>query len=57
MNAATGDKSEEDNKEEEIGIEGEGEVEVLNQVEERLFRAITNFGKRPSLMWVYFQEI
>ena len=44
-NVAAGDKSEDDNEEEEIGQEGE----VLNQVEERLFRAITKFGKRPII--------
>ena len=48
-NVAAGDESEEDNEEEEIGQEGEGEEEVLNQVEERLFRAITKFGKRPII--------
>ena len=35
--------------EEEIGQQGEGEEEVLNQVEEILFRAITKFGKRPTI--------
>ena len=40
MNVVAGDESDEDNEEEEIGQEGEGEGEVLNQVEERLFRAI-----------------
>ena len=49
MNVAAGDKSEEENEEEEIGQEGEGEGEVLNQAEERLFRAITKFGKRPTI--------
>ena len=48
-NVATGDESEEDEEEEEIGQEGEGEGEVLNQVEERIFRAITKFGKRPRI--------
>ena len=55
MNVAAGDESEEDNEEEEIRKEGEGEGEVINQVEERLFRAITKFGKKYlQLMWVYF---
>ena len=50
-NVAAGNKSEEDNEEEEIRQEGEGEGEgeVLNQAEERLFRAITKFGKRPTI--------
>ena len=48
-NVAIGDKSEDDNEEEEIGPEGEFEGEVLNQAEERLFRAITKFGKRPTI--------
>ena len=48
-NVAVGDESEEDEEEEEIGQEGEGEGEVLNQAEERLFRAITKFGKRPTI--------
>ena len=38
-----GKKSEEDNEEEEIGQEKEGEGEVLNQVEERIFRVIIKF--------------
>ena len=49
INVVAGNKSEEDNEEEEIGQEGEGEGEVLNQAEERLFRAITKFGKRPTI--------
>ena len=48
-NVAVGDDSEDDNGEEEIGPEGEFDEEVLNQVEERLFRAITKFGKRPTI--------
>ena len=48
-NVVAGDKSEEDNEDEEIGQEGEGEGEVLNQVEERIFRAISKFGKRPTI--------
>ena len=44
MNVVTGDESEEDNGEE-MGHEGE----VLNQAEERLFRAITKFGKSPTI--------
>ena len=48
-NVAIGNESEEDEEEEEIGQEGEDEGEVLNQVEERLFRAITKFGKRPTI--------
>ena len=46
---ATSNESEDDNEEEEIGSEGEFDGEVLNQVEERLFRAITKFGKRPTI--------
>ena len=46
---AAGDESEEENEEEEIGYEGDGEGEVLNQVEERLFRAISKLGKRPKI--------
>ena len=49
LNVVVGDESEEDNEEEEIGQEGEGEGEVVNQVEERLFRAITKFGKGPTI--------
>ena len=49
MNVAAGDESEEDNEEEEIRQEEEGEWEVLNQAEERLFRAITKFGKIPTI--------
>ena len=46
LNVAAGDESEEKNEEEEtIGQEGE----VLNQVEERLFRDIFNLGKRPKI--------
>ena len=50
-NAIAGNESEEDNEEEEIGQEGEGEGEgeILNQAKERLFRAITKFGKRPTI--------
>ena len=48
MNVAIGDESEED-EEEEIGQEGEGEEGIFNQEEERLFRAITKFGKRPTI--------
>ena len=44
-NFAAGDESEEENEEEEIRQEEEGEGEVLNQAEERLFRAISKFGK------------
>ena len=41
MNVAIGDKSREENEEEgNIGQEGEGDREVLNQAEENLFRAI-----------------
>ena len=46
---ATGDESEDDNEEDEIGPEGEFDGEVLNHAEERLFRAITKFGKRPTI--------
>ena len=48
-NVVVGEESEEDEEEEEIGQEGEGEGEVLNQEKERLFRAITKFGKRPTI--------
>ena len=48
MNVATGDESEDD-EEEEIGQEGEGEEGIFNEAEERLFRAITKFGKRPTI--------
>ena len=57
MNVATGDESEEDNEEEEIGQEWEGEGEVMNQEEERIFRAITKFGKRPTIdVGVFFRK-
>ena len=50
MNVVVGDKSEEENEEEEnIGHEMEGEGEVLNQAEERIFRAISKLGKRPKV--------
>ena len=49
MDVVVGDESEEDNEEEEMGQEREGQGEVLNQVEERLFRAINKFGKRPII--------
>ena len=49
MNVAAGDESEEDEEEEEIGQEGEGEEGISNQEEERLFRAITKLGKRPTI--------
>ena len=48
-NVVVGDDSDEDEEEEEIGKEGEGEGEFLNQAEQRLFRAITKFGKRPTI--------
>ena len=48
LNVAAGDKSEEEN-EEEIGQEGEGEGEVLNQAEERIFRAISKLGRKPKI--------
>ena len=48
-NVAACDESEEDNEEEEMGHEGESVGEFLNQVEERIFRAITKFGKRPTI--------
>ena len=48
MNVSIGDESEED-EEEEIGQEGEGEGEVLNQAEERFYRAIAKFGRRPTI--------
>ena len=50
MNILVGEGSEEENEEEEnIGQEGEGDREFLNQLEERLFRAITKFGKIPTI--------
>ena len=55
MNVATGNETEEDNEEEEIKQEGEGEWEVINWEEERLLRAITKFGKRPTIDVGQFQ--
>ena len=50
MNVATGNKSEEENKEQEnVAQEGVDEGEVLNEEEERLFRAISKLGKRPKI--------
>ena len=50
MNVVTSDESEEENEEEEnIGQEGEGDGEVLNQVEDIIFRAISKLGKRPKI--------
>ena len=46
---AAGDESEDDNEEDEMGLEGEFDGEVLNHAEERLFRAITKFGKIPTI--------
>ena len=48
-NVAAGDDSQDDNEEEVIGPEGEFDGEVLNHAEERIFRAITKFGKRPTI--------
>ena len=49
LNGAIGNESEEENEEQtNVAQEGEGEEEVLNEVEERLFRAISNLGKRPK---------
>ena len=49
MNVATGNKSEEENEEQEnVAQEGADEGEVLNEAEERLFRAISNLRKRPK---------
>ena len=45
MNVAIGNQSEEENEEEEIGLVGE----VLNQEEERIFRAISKLGQRPKI--------
>ena len=57
-NVVVGNESEEDNEEEEIGQEGEDEGEVLNQAEERPFRATTKFGKRPTIdMGVFFGNL
>ncbi len=44
-NIAADDNSEDDNEEEVMEVDGE----VLNPVEERLFRAISRFGKRPTI--------
>ena len=50
MNVVVGNESEEENEEEEnIGQEGEGDGEVLNQVGERLLRVIYKLGKRPKI--------
>ena len=58
LNVATGNESEEENEEQtNVPQEGKSEEEVLNEVEERLFRAISNLGKDLNLMWVCFQEI
>ena len=55
MNVVAGDKSEGENEEEEnIGQVGEGDGNVLNQVDERLIRAISKLGKDLKLMWVSF---
>ena len=48
-NVVAGNDSEDENEEEVIGPEGEFDREVLNHAEERLFRAITMFGKRPTI--------
>ena len=46
---AIGNESEEENEEQEnFAQEGADEGEVLNEVEERLFTAIYNLGKRPK---------
>ena len=45
MNVATRKESEEENEEQEnVAQEGADEGEVLNEVEERIFRAISNLG-------------
>ena len=44
-NVAAGDNSEDDNEEEVMEVDGE----VLNPIEERIFRAISRFGKRPTI--------
>ena len=46
MNVVIGNKSEEEKEEGNIGQEGEGDREVLNQVEDNLFRSISMLGKR-----------
>ena len=49
LNVAIDNESEEENEEQtNVAQEGEGKEEVLNEVEERLFRAISNLGKRPK---------
>ena len=49
LNVAIGNESEEENEEQtNVAQEGEGEEEILNEVEERLFRTISNLGKRPK---------
>ena len=58
MNVAVGDKSEEENEEEgNIGQEGEGNGEVLNQVEEKLFRVIAKLMIDLKLTLACFWEI
>ena len=55
LNVVAGDESEEENEEEEnIRQEEEGEGKVLNQAEERIFRAISRLGKRPKIDVDYF---
>ena len=49
LNVAIGNESEEENEEQaNVAQEGADEGEVLNEAEERLFRAISNLGKRPK---------
>ena len=48
MNLAIRDESEDAIKEE-WNVEQEGEGEVLNQEEERFFRALSKIGKRPKM--------
>ena len=56
-NVAAGDNSQDDNEEEVMGPEEEFDGEVLNHAEERLFRAITKFWKRPTIeVGVFFRK-
>ena len=49
LNVATSNKSEEENEEQaNVAQEGADKGEVLNEVEERIFRAISNLGKKPK---------
>ena len=49
LNVSTSNESKEENEEQaNVAQEGADEGEVLNEVEEKLFRAISNLGKRPK---------